>query len=235
MPTSSSYLLSPVISFMGWLNPQSVLDVGCGYGQWGVLLRQHLDHPWELHAGIPRWNRRIDGVEVWEPYRNPLWDFAYSTVVVKDATSFLSGVDSDTYELALCAEVLEHMEAQKGRKLLDHLRRVSRHVLITTPDRPLLQGEVCGNPYESHHAWWSWAALKEAGAVGRLPASGATVALFSKSPETLESWQRGIRLRALGPIVPAPARAAAQRILYHLGRHPGPPSSGIGPAVERAH
>jgi len=235
MPTSSSYLLTPVISFAGWLNPQSVLDVGCGYGQWGMLIRQHLDHPWELRAGIPRWNRRIDGVEAWEPYRNPLWDFAYGKVVVEEAISFLSAIDSDTYELALCVEVLEHMAVEPGRELLDQLKRVSEHVLVTTPDRPLLQGEVCGNPYETHYAWWSWAALKEAGAVGRLPASGATVALFSKSPEMLETWQRGIRIRALGPIVPAPARATAQRVLHQLGRHPGPPTTGSGPMVERAH
>lgn len=235
MPTSSSYLLTPVVSFTSWLNPQSVLDVGCGYGQWGMLLRQHIDCPWEIHAGIPRWNRRIEGIEAWEPYRNPLWDFAYDKVVVEEAISFLSAVNSDTYELALCVEVLEHMEAQTGRELLDHLRRVSRHVLITTPDRPLLQSEVCGNPYETHHSWWSYGALKEAGAIGRLPASGATVALFSKSPEMLESWRRGIRLRALGPIVPAPARAAAQRVLHQLGRHPGPPTAGSGPVVERVH
>ena len=88
MPTCSSYLLTPVVSFTGWLDPQSVLDVGCGYGQWGMLLRQHLDYPWQLHAGIPRWNRRIDGIEAWEPYRNPLWDFAYDKVVVKEATEF---------------------------------------------------------------------------------------------------------------------------------------------------
>lgn len=235
MPTSSSYLLTPVISFTGWLSPQSVLDVGCSYGQWGMLLRQHIDYPWEIHAGVPCWNRRIDGIEAWEPYRNPLWDFAYDNVEVKEASSFLSAVSSDTYELTLCVEVLEHMEVQTGRELLDHLKRVSEHVLVTTPDRPLLQGEVCGNPYETHRAWWSWSALKEAGAVGRLPASGATVALFSRRPEMLESWQRGIRLRALGPIVPAPARATAQRVLHRLGKHPGPPTGGGGPAIERVH
>lgn len=235
MPTSSSYILTPVVSFTGWLGPQSVLDVGCGYGQWGMLLRQHIDYPWEIHAGTPHWNRRIDGIEAWESYRNPLWDFAYDKVVVEEATSFLSTVGSDTYGLALCVEVLEHMTVQEGRELLDNLKRVSEHVLVTTPDLPLLQGEVCGNPYETHHAWWSWAALKEAGAVGRLPASGATVALFSKSPNVLEFWQRGIRLRALGPLVPAPARATAQWVLHQLGRHPGPPAAGAGPAVERAH
>ena len=235
MPTSSSYLLTPVISFTGWLSPQSVLDVGCGYGQWGMLLRQHIDYPWEIHAGSPRWSRRIDGIEAWEPYRNPLWEFAYDKVVVKEATSALSAIGSDAYELALCVEVLEHMEVEPGRELLDHLRRVSRHVLITTPDLPLLQSEVCGNPFETHHAWWSWAALKEAGAVGRLPASGATIALFSKCPERLEPWQRGIRLRAIGPVVPAPARLTAQRVLHKLGRHPGPPRASGGPAIERAH
>lgn len=234
MPTSSSYLLTSAVSFSSWLNPKTVLDVGCGYGQWGMLLRQHIDYPWELEAGIPRWRRRIDGIEAWEDYRNPLWEFAYDKVVVEEAISFLSRVGSDTYDLSLCMEVLEHMEVQEGRRLLDHLQRVSKHVLISTPDRPLLQDDVCGNPYETHHAWWSWSALKRAGAVGRLPASGATVALFSKSPEELEPWQRGIRIRALGPLVPAPARVAARRMLHRLGRHPGPPATGSGPAVEGA-
>jgi hypothetical protein len=154
---------------------------------------------------------------------------------VGEAISSLSAVGADIYELTLCVEILEHMEVQAGRELLEHLRRVSKHVLITTPDTPLLQDEVCGNPYETHQAWWSWAALKQAGAVGRLPASGATIALFSKSPEELEPWQRGIRLRALGPLVPASARATAQRVLHKLGRHPGAPAAGSGSMVERAH
>lgn len=234
MPTSSSYILTPVISFAGWLNPQSVLDVGCGYGQWGMLLRQHLDCPWDIHEGIPRWRRRIDGVEAWEPYRNSLWDFAYDEIKVKEATSLLSELDANAYELTLCIEVLEHMTVQAGRGLLSNLKRVSEHVLVTTPDRPLLQDDIGGNPYETHHAWWSWGALKEAGAVGRLPASGATVALFSNKPEKLQLWQRGIRFRVLGPIVPASVRTAAQTVLHRLGRHPGPPCAGGGPALERA-
>ncbi len=225
MPTSSSYILTPVLSFVSWLGPRSVLDVGCGYGQWGILLRQHLDYPWTIESTHPRWGRRIDAIEVWEGYRTSLWNFAYDHVVVGDALSVVRELPSGEYDLALCVELLEHLPPPRGRLLLGELRRVAAHLLVTTPDLPMAQGEIAGNPHERHRSFWSWTALKREGATARLPASGATVAVFSSRPHELRSWLRSRRLRVLGPLLPPRLRSLGQQCLAAVGLHPGAPAA----------
>jgi hypothetical protein len=233
MPASSTYLLTPVMSFIGWLNPSSILDVGCGYGSWGLLLRQHLEAPWELINGRPLWHRRIEGIEAWSDYRNALWSYAYDRVVVAEAATYLETVRDDSFGLALCLEVLEHLTPAAGTDLVSELRRVATHVVLTTPDRPMTQGELCRNPFEEHKSWWSWRALHREGAMARLPASGSTVALFSKEPEALRPWLQGLRLRSLGPISSPSLRLAGQRLLRWARLHPGAPENdGGGPSLE---
>jgi SAM-dependent methyltransferase len=227
MSTSSLYVLTPIISFTGWLQPRSVPDVGCGYGQWGLLLRQFLDYPWALENGTPRWARRVDDVEAWPTYRNDLWDFAYDSVVVSDARGHLPTLDSNAYDLGLCLEVIEHLDLDGGRRLLRELSRVCTHVVVSTPDYVILQDDLCGNPFERHRAWWSWRALKSEGAVGRLRASGSTVALFSSRRGELRPWLRGLGLRTVGPLLPPALRRRGQ----YLPATPRPPS---GPTLERS-
>lgn len=211
-----------------------MLDVGCGYGTWGVLLRQHLEEEWRAERGRLKWDRRIEGVEVWEGYRNPLWELFYDRVGVGDAHDFLQGYESKSFDLALCIEVLEHLSPEQGKHLVEELQRIATHVLLTTPDYAMPQEALLGNPYERHHSWWSWKALKKLGSVGRLPASGSTVALFSSRPSEIAGWLRGASLRTLGPLVPHRIRRNSQIILHWLGLHPGPPQAGEGAPVTRA-
>jgi hypothetical protein len=233
MPTSSTYLLTPVMSFVGWLSPPTVLDVGCGYGSWGLLLRQHLETPWEFGERGPVWHRRIEGIEAWSDYRNPLWSYAYDRVVVAEAARHLQTIPDDSFRLALCLEVLEHLTPAAGTRLVRELRRVATHVVLSTPDRPMTQGKLCGNPFEEHKSWWSWRALQGQGAIGRLPASGSTVALFSKKPEMLRPWLHGLKLRSLGPIASPSLRSVGQRLLHRVHLHPGAPEyDGGGPSLE---
>lgn len=99
---------------------------------------------------------------------------------------------------------------------------------------PMPQDALLGNPYEKHDSWWSWRALKRLGAVGRVPASGSTVALFSSRPGEIAGWLRGARLRTLGPLVLHKVRRKAHVILHKFGLHPGSPASGEGPPVASA-
>lgn len=233
MATSSPYILTPVVGFVSWLRPASVLDVGCGYGVWGVVLRQHLDYPWDLEAGHVRWRTRIIGIEAWEGYRNPLWEFAYDEVIVAEAVEELARLAPRSFDVALRVEVLEHLDALDGHRSLVELRRVATHVVVTTPDHPLPQEDREGNPFEVHKTFWPWSALRRRGAQARLPASGSHVAVFSSRPGEIGRWLRGRRSRVLGPLVPPRARRGLQRASARLGLHPGPPAQGGGPPVQR--
>ena len=43
MPTSDMHNIVPILTIMQHLQPRSVLDIGCGFGKYGVLLREYLD------------------------------------------------------------------------------------------------------------------------------------------------------------------------------------------------
>ena len=63
MPTSHLHQLNAIVEIMMLTDPQSMLDVGVGFGKYGFLAREFL----ELYDGrdaYADWQRRIDGIEV---------------------------------------------------------------------------------------------------------------------------------------------------------------------------
>ncbi len=71
MPTSDLHNIAPVISVMSRLNPRSVLDIGCGFGKYGVLLREYLD---VAHGRVDRetWEVRLEAIDAFAGYQNEL-------------------------------------------------------------------------------------------------------------------------------------------------------------------
>jgi 2-polyprenyl-3-methyl-5-hydroxy-6-metoxy-1,4-benzoquinol methylase len=121
--------------------PKRVLDIGCGYGKYGVLLREYLD-------GLPR----VDGVEAWQPYVKPHRLVGiYDDLYVTDALT-LTEVFLDAYDLVNMADVIEHMEKQAG---IDFLARCRGHVLLNTPVAFFHNGEGLP-PTEDHVSHWTY-------------------------------------------------------------------------------
>lgn len=115
------------------LRPSSVLDIGCGWGFYGELLRDALP------------DARIDGLDGWEGNRCERWA-NYDKVFIADARSF----DYMEYDLYLLVDCIEHMTKEQGLDLLDQL---TRPVLVSTPrNYPQGPGE---NPYQEHVSAWS--------------------------------------------------------------------------------
>jgi 2-polyprenyl-3-methyl-5-hydroxy-6-metoxy-1,4-benzoquinol methylase len=121
MPLSNPDHISTVIRLALGFQPMRVLDVGVGIGAYGLLLRQYLDIS---HESIRKseWRATIEGVEIFEPYRNPVWAYAYDTVHMGDIRTVLPTLGR--YDLVICNDVLEHFtlaEAQTlTRALLAH-------------------------------------------------------------------------------------------------------------------
>jgi hypothetical protein len=77
MPTSEIDNVPAVVKEAVRMRPLSVLDLGVGFGKYGVLLREKLD----IEPGRVRpehWSVRIDGVEAFERYCNPIYTFVYN-------------------------------------------------------------------------------------------------------------------------------------------------------------
>jgi hypothetical protein len=147
MPTSMPDTVGLICRLMLILNPSSVVDLGVGFGKYGVLFREYLD---VASGRIPKehWCTRIDGVEGFTPYRNSLYDFVYDHVWFKDIREFVKDPPMK-YDVAYCGDVLEHFEKDEALELVKKLP--ARHVLIQTPNFQTGLNRTPGwNPLGSH-------------------------------------------------------------------------------------
>lgn len=138
MPTSEHWQIPRICDVLVRERPRTVLDVGAGYGKYGVLAREY--------GGAVR----VDAVDVTAP-RYPVYDQVW-TGDLRRLDEVLPP-EAPHYDLALFIDVIEHLEKAQGWELLDRLTRRADRVLITTPwgFRPQ---EVPGLPYETHRSGW---------------------------------------------------------------------------------
>jgi hypothetical protein len=135
------------------LNPQSVLDVGVGFGKYGVLCREYLDL-WDGREEYSQFLRRIDGVEVFADYITPLHKYVYDKVYTQDILLAADNLDF-RYDLVLLIDVLEHLKKSDGELLLRKMSIRHRGVLISTPKKVSSQKNAFNNSYETHRSQWT--------------------------------------------------------------------------------
>jgi SAM-dependent methyltransferase len=145
VPTSKLSYAGPVIrTATNILRDQarySVLDIGPGYGKYGLLLREYLG------AGL----EYVDAVEAESRYVGPRLFEIYDDVMVTDALRLEQAV-YDRYDLVLLVDVIEHFTLTDGLSLL---RRIHCPVVVTTPTRFFQNPESVEWPTEEHKSLWT--------------------------------------------------------------------------------
>ena len=153
MPTSWYQAAPVIVQKAVGLRPSSVLDIGVGFGKYGVLLREAMDIPYERYDKSG-WLLRLDGIEAFPGYRNPIHDYAYNSVRYAPIQDCLD--DLGSYDVILLIDVLEHFPKEHGMKLLRALlEHTGKALIVSTPMEPAPQGEYLGNAYEAHLSHWS--------------------------------------------------------------------------------
>lgn len=153
MPTSDPWNIPHVVDLAQRVRPRKVLDVGVGFGKYGLLLREYLD-VWEERYGPEDWRVEIHGIEAYGAYANPVWDAVYDSVLRVDVEAWLRDPPGEPYDLCLLCDVLEHFDREAGERVLEGLLGRCRTVLVTTPLRFHPQEDVHGNPWERHRSVW---------------------------------------------------------------------------------
>ena len=62
MPSSAPNQINQIVQLMMIVKPQSLLDIGIGFGKFGFLAREYLEL-WDRRNKYDDWQRRIDGIE----------------------------------------------------------------------------------------------------------------------------------------------------------------------------
>ncbi|MEQ8952560.1 MAG: hypothetical protein RL120_00370 [Gammaproteobacteria bacterium] len=162
MPFSDSNMLSPVVGLIEELQPRSILDVGIGFGQYGFLCRTNLEHvnlfEWDDHGARKRekteWEIQIDGVEAFPAYVTPVQEYAYNNILIGDALEVLPKM-TQSYDLVMAIEILEHFDKDDGIRFLDMLQRRSHGTVLVTTPKDFIHQDYPANPYENHRSLWS--------------------------------------------------------------------------------
>lgn len=185
MPVSNTLHLPTVIHFVESVEHHRVLDVGIGTGSYGFMLRQFLDISQERVAP-ESWEVTIDGIEVFEGYRNPVWEYAYDRVVIGDAREALDRVGQ--YDVVVCCDVLEHFDQAEARAIIAKCLQHGTALIATTPNGAWEQGAWGGNEAERHRCVVTEHDFPNLAAVVRTGATSCYVA--SNDPKTRAQLER---------------------------------------------
>jgi ubiquinone/menaquinone biosynthesis C-methylase UbiE len=119
---SSSYLLDPFVMTLLVEKGKSCLDVACGKGKWGYLLRTSHKVPCYFVGG----DLNLKSVKFVKDHK------VYDDIILLEGghLPFRDG----SFDVVLAFEVLEHLKKSQGYKLLNEAERVAREkVVVSTP------------------------------------------------------------------------------------------------------
>ena len=149
MPSGRPNIISPVINLIMRINPDSILDVGSGFGKWGFLLREYLE-VWQGRLYPKDWKKQIDAIEIFKKYTKlPWYAVIYNNVYNQDITK--NNEILTNYDLVLFMDVIEHIKKEEGLKILTK----TKHWIVSTPNYVSGQGAMFDNKYETHISIWS--------------------------------------------------------------------------------
>lgn len=143
----------------------TVLDVGCGRGKWGHLLRVQW---WCTKNGKANAEPGyLVGADIFLPFLQTVRHHQIYDDVILCHAAYLPIRDA-AFDSVLASELLEHMVKSEGELLLSELERVSKKVVVlTTPHfvrrRPGLSCPEGFNPYEQHVCGWGIRELRSRG------------------------------------------------------------------------
>lgn len=158
MGTSNWQNISFCIDLIRRVNPRSVLDVGAGFGRWGIAMREFLE-VWSGRVMPSEWRLRVEGIEGHAPSLQPYHEVFYNRIHIVDARDHFAA-PGDPFDLAVLGDVVEHLSKPDAIALLRAALERAEFVLLNIPlgaDWP--QDALYGNELERHRSTWEFEEL----------------------------------------------------------------------------
>jgi len=159
---SSPSCLDPVI--IPLIKGSRVLDVGCGFGRWGMLIRTNY---WETYSPDLENHLEIVGCDGFLPNVEMAGRSGHYQKVHHLVFPPIPFADN-MFDTVLLADVIEHLHEEEGGKLLEEAKRVASHrVILSTPNYRAFRNAhatMTGwNSLEAHLSYWSRSYLRGLG------------------------------------------------------------------------
>jgi hypothetical protein len=164
MPSSDIKQIFPIFDVLQTAKPESILDIGPGYGKLGVLCREYLDVSPQFLTETqypPPQHLTLDCIEIFEDYISPLHRHIYDHIYIGNALTILPTLKNEAYDMALVVDVLEHFSTPDAVRLIASVLQKSKMALVATPRIGWTQLEVFGNAFEEHLTVWTKRKLKK--------------------------------------------------------------------------
>lgn len=142
MPSSFVDSYAPIVKLLIELNPRMIIDIGPGWGKYGLACREYLPDL-EYLAGLDVPQGRLTT-------QDAIYDFMYVGDARETISSFYKG-----YNVALLIDVIEHMTLDDGHELLRTIRKAGCRPLVSTP-KVFTEQHDKNNPFETHVSHWDW-------------------------------------------------------------------------------
>jgi len=145
------------------IDGQTILDLACGLGKWGCLIRTSLS----ALEKTSMQKEYIIGTDLFLPHLLRAKYLRVYDDTIQHHISYLPFRDK-SLDVVLAAEVIEHLTPENGYLLLKEMERVSRKtVIVTTPTpRVVFSGEtnrIMFSPYDKHITSWRIRDFKKLG------------------------------------------------------------------------
>lgn len=124
MPSSNFGHLMDILSTISLIRPNSILEVGVGFGKYGFLTRELLDLKEGENGGYRPWEIRMDGIEICEKYITPVHEYIYNNIFIGNASDIMENLDYH-YDCLVCVDVLEHFKKQEAYEFIEKCRKVA--------------------------------------------------------------------------------------------------------------
>jgi 2-polyprenyl-3-methyl-5-hydroxy-6-metoxy-1,4-benzoquinol methylase len=194
------------------LKPSSVIDVGAGFGKYGVLCREYLDlwNERQQYESV----RRIDAVEVFNKYITPLHEFIYTNIYTENILKLVDKLDF-SYDLVLVIDVLEHFNKEEGMTLVRILLSKNNGILISTPKDPSPQKDVFGNVHEIHRSRWQKQELLNIGECYFISDNISIIVHMTKEHKSFNNLEKKLKL-----LKTARSKSSKRNLRKHLASIP---------------
>jgi len=153
MASSHPLLLGSIVDALWNNRPESVLDVGMGFGKVGFLTREYLDVYVNRTYSREEWRTDVDGIEIWPDFVTDVHRGLYDEIHIGNAIDVIPNLGR--YDLTFIMDVIEHLSKEDGRRLIDLARAHSKKVIVSTPAFHIDQDDIFGNPHERHISDWT--------------------------------------------------------------------------------